>query len=163
MVTFLHLWIAGLSMYILAYYWTRSIPAALVAAVVFALHPLRATNPAHLFTTGNIWTPLALLAAHRVIYAGRWRDTFALALILILQLLESFYQTFGLFLLGGIYGADLLWQYRDRLKSRIPQIAICGGLTVAFACWLFLPYLHARETWGILQGRESTILLRATD
>ena len=162
-VTFLHLWIAGLSMYILAYYWTRSIPAALVAAVVFALHPLRATNPAHLFTTGNIWTPLALLAAHRVIYAGRWRDTFALALILILQLLESFYQTFGLFLLGGIYGADLLWQYRDRLKSRIPQIAIFGGLTVAFACALFLPYLHARETWGILQGRESTILLRATD
>ena len=162
-VTFLHLWIAGLSMYTLAYFWTRSIPAALIAAIAFSLHPLRATNPAHLFTTGNIWTPLALLAAHRVIYGGRWRDTFALSALLVLQLLESFYQAFGLLLLGGIYGADLLWQYRDRIKSRIPQIAVFSGITAAFAWWLFSPYLHARETWGILQGRESTILLRATD
>jgi hypothetical protein len=162
-VTILHLWIAGLSMYTLAFFWTRSIPAALLAAILFALHPLRTTNPAHLFTNGNIWTPLALLAAHRVIYGGRWRDTFALTALLILQLLESFYQTFGLFLLGGIYGADLLWQYRDRLKSRIPQISFFVGITAIFAWWLFAPYLHARETWGILQGRESTILLQITD
>ncbi len=162
-VTILHLWIAGLSMYTLAFFWTRSVPAALFAAILFALHPLRTTNPAHLFTTGNIWTPLALLAAHRVIYGGRWRDTFALTALLILQLLESFYQAFGLFLLGGVYGADLLWQYRDRLKNRIPQIAVFSGTTGVFAWWLFAPYLHARETWGILQGRASTVLLQPTD
>lgn len=162
-VTILHLWIAGLSMYTLAFFWTRSIPAALFAALLFSLHPLRSTNPAHLFSTGNIWTPLALLAAHRVIYGGRWRDTFALTALLVLQLLESFYQAFGLFLLGGIYGIDLLWQYRDRLKNRIPQITFVASLTALFAWWLFEPYLHARDTWGILQGRASTLLLQPTD
>lgn len=162
-VTVLHLWIAGLAMYAFAFFWTRSIPAALIAALLFSLHPLRSTNPAHLFATANLWTPLALLAAHRLMQGGSWRAAFALAATLILQLLESFYQVFGLALLGGVYGGDLLWRHRSHLMARLPQIAMVAVLVIA-ACWLlFEPYFHARATWKILQGREQTTLLFATD
>lgn len=162
-VVILHLWVAGLAMYALAYFWTGSIPGALVAALLFALHPLRAANPAHLFATGNIWTPLALLAAHRLMHSGSWRAAAALSAMLVLQLLESFYQVLGLAILGGVYGGDLLWRHRAHLLARLPQLAMVATITLGTLFLLFQPYFHARDTWNILQGREDTILLYAAD
>ena len=159
----LHLWIAGISMYVLAFYWTRSFTGALFAAIAFSLHPLRATNPAHLFSTGNIWVPMALLAAFLMMQKGSWRATAALIVLLALQILESFYQVFGLFLLGGTYGAALLWQNRKHLRARLPQIVVTATIVGLFAWNFFSPYLTTRTTWGILQGRETTTLLQATD
>lgn len=162
-VTILHLWLTGLSMYALAFFWTRSVPAALIAALLFALHPLRSTNPAHLFALANLWTPIALLAAYKMMKTGSWLATAVLAISLVLQLLESFYQVFGLALLGGVYGASLIWAHRSVLLHRIPQITLVTVVSLVFAYTLFEPYLHARETWGILQGRESTALLHPRD
>ncbi|MEO2169420.1 MAG: hypothetical protein ABGY42_15125, partial [bacterium] len=163
LVAILHLWVAGLAMYALAFFWTRSIPGALVAALLFSLHPLRSANPAHLFATGNLWTPFALLAAHRLMRGGSWRAALALSALLVLQLLESFYQVLGLAILGGVYGGDLLWRHRAHLLARVPQLALVAAITLTTLFLLFNPYFHARETWNILQGRETTVLLYAVD
>ena len=162
-VTVLHLWIAAIAMYALAFYWTGSVPAALVAALLFALHPLRSTNPAHMFATGNIWAPLALLAAHRLMHGGRWSAALGLAAVLVLQLLESFYQVLGLALLGGVYGVHLAWRHRTQLRARLPQLLLVAAVVGAALYLIFEPYFHARATWNILQGRQQITLLSAGD
>ncbi len=157
-VVLLSVWLAALAMYALAFHFTRSIPAAFVAGLLFAFHPGRVRNPGHPFVHGNLWTPLALLFAHRLFAHERWRDAAALALFISLQLLESFYQVLGLTIIGGVFGGYLALRSPRRLPALAPKLALVA-LVAAATAWLVLgPYLETRDTWGVLQGRERSLL-----
>jgi hypothetical protein len=158
-VDVLFLWIAAVGMYVLAFFWTGHPGAAFVAGFLFAFHPARITNPAHPFAYGNLWTPLALLAAHLLFTRGRWRDAFLLSLLLALQLLESLYPLLTLAILGGTYGAYLVFRFRSSLPALAPKLALVAVSTTAVAAVIFLPYLEARSLWETLQGRERSVLL----
>lgn len=155
----LSVWIAALAMYALALAWTGSVPAAFVAGLLFAFNPARLANPAHPFVHGNLWTPLALLAAERLFTRRRWRDAIALALFLVLQLLESFYQVLALAILGGTFGLYLLVVHRRTLRELVPKLLVVAVLVGAATVVVLGPYLQARDDWGVLQGRASTILV----
>ncbi|HEY8516167.1 MAG TPA: hypothetical protein VIS07_11695 [Candidatus Binatia bacterium] len=157
------LWLTGMAMYALALHWTGSVPAALVAGLLFAFHPNKVLNPAHPFVHGNLWTPFALLFTHRLLVTGRWRDALALALFVSLQLLESFYQVLGLAVLGSVYGGVLLVRYRHMLRAVLPKLAVVA-LLVGIVTWLvFAPYLETRAVWNVLQGRAKTLLFAPRD
>jgi len=57
------LWVSGIGMYALAYYWTRSTAAAFVAGLLFAFMPQHLLTARWPSIIGNQWTPLALLFA----------------------------------------------------------------------------------------------------
>jgi len=156
-------WIAALAMYALALYWTRSVPAAFVAGLVFAFNAARLSNPAHPFVHGNLWTPLALLFVHRLFAQQRWRDAAALALVIGLQLLESFYQVLALALIGGVYGLFLLVRYRRVVPALLPKLLAVAAVCAAATWAVFGPYLATRARWGVLQGRPGTLLTFAYD
>jgi hypothetical protein len=143
-------WLAGLAMYALVHYWTRSPGAAFVAGLLFAFHPSRSGSPGNPFVHGNQWTPLALLFAHRLFAEGRWRDAAGLVLFVGLQLLESFYQVIAFALLGGTYGLYLLARYRRRLVALAPKLAACAVASAVLAALVLGPYLETQRTWGVL-------------
>ncbi len=153
-VVVLSIWISAMAMYALAFYWTRSVPAALIAGLLFAFHPQRLNNPGHLFGFGNAWTALALVAIHQVFTRRRWRDAILLTLFVSLQLLESFYQVLALATLGGTYAFFLALRNRQSVRAWGPKVA-CVAIACGGVAWLVMgPYLETQEAWGLLQGRK---------
>jgi hypothetical protein len=150
--------LAGLTMFALILYWTGSTPAALLAGLLFGFHPQRLIDVSHPYVVGNAWTPLALLAAHRLFARRRWRDAGLLALTLVLQMLESFYPALALAMVGGVYGTVLAVHHRRVLPSLLPKLAAVAAVVALVGIAAFRPYLGNRESWGILQGRSSTLL-----
>src|SRR5690606_23384198 len=75
----LTLWIAGVAMYRLAWHFTGSVPAALVAGLLFEITPRRLADQTHPYIHGDLWTPLALLCLHRALARARWRDVVGFA------------------------------------------------------------------------------------
>ncbi|MEW6273140.1 MAG: hypothetical protein AB1689_28005, partial [Thermodesulfobacteriota bacterium] len=159
----LSVWIGAIAMYAFALHWTRSAPAALIAGLLFAFHPGKVVNPAHPFVHGNLWTPLALLFAHRLVVTTRWRDALGLALFVCLQLLESFYQVLALAVLGSVYGSYLLLRHRGALPALLPKLLVVAVLAAAVTWLVFAPYLETRAVWNVLQGRARTLLFSPRD
>ncbi len=158
-VTITTTWISMFAMYALAFYWTRSFPAALLAGLLFGLHPNRLNNPAHMFVFGNAWSAFALLAVHRLFARQRWIDAALLTLFLWLQLLESFYPILSLAIVGGTYTLCLAAKHTNALPRLAPKLVAIAILAAGFA-WLVLgPYLEAQGTWEILGGRNRMLLM----
>jgi hypothetical protein len=153
--------LAGLAMFALILYWTNSVPAALVAGLLFGFEPGRLVDPGHPYIHGNAWTPLALLAAHRLFARQRWRDAALLATTLTLQMLESFYPALALAMVGCVYGTVLAIHHRRELPALLPKLVAVTLFVALVGVLAFRPYFANRETWGILQGRDSWLLLPA--
>lgn len=145
--------IGAVSMYALAYYWTGSPGAALIAGFLFGFHPMRLRDLAHPSVVGNEILPAILLALQLLFAGRRWRDAFLLAALAALQMLESFYVLLQLALVGAIYGTYLLWRYRGALTGLLPKLAVVAVALGALAFWVLGPYLATREIWGVLQDR----------
>jgi hypothetical protein len=154
--------LAGLAMFALILYWTGSTAGALVAGLLFGFHPQRLIDVSHPYVFGNAWTPLALLASHRLFARRRWRDAALLAVALVLQMLESFYPALAFAMVGGVYGTALAVHHRRVLPSLLPKLAAVVIVVALVGLLAFRPYLGNREAWGILEGRYST-LLQPTD
>lgn len=155
--------IAALAMYALVYAWTGSAAAALVAGALFGFHPMRLGDPAHPVVAGNQWTPLALLAAHRLFTFRRWRDAAALTLFVGLQMLESIYPLLALAILGGTYGFYLLCRNRRALPALAPKLLASGAILALGGMLLFGPYLATRRAWGGTLGGRVPLLYAAGD
>jgi hypothetical protein len=154
-VILLTIWIPGLTMYALVYYWTRSVAAASVSGLLFAFAPWRVIDPSHPFVHGNQWIPAALLFAHRVFAYRRWRDAAWLTLFVCLQLLESLYPLTGLAILGSVYGLYLTVRYARRFPALIPKLLAVAAVSGSLAVLVLGPYLRSQATWGILKGRDA--------
>jgi len=151
--------LAGITMFALILYWTGSVPAALVAGLLFGFEPSRLTDVSHPYVHGNAWSPLAFLAAHRLFARRRWRDAALLAIALALQMLESFYPALALAMVGGVYGAVLAVHHRRALPALLPKLGAVTVFLGLVGVLAFRPYFETRAAWGILQGRGSLLLL----
>ncbi len=145
--------IGAVSMYALAYYWTGSSGAALIAGFLFGFHPMRLRDLAHPSVVGNEILPAILLALQLLFANRRWRDALLLAALVALQILESFYVVLQLALVGGIYGTYLSWRFRGELAGLLPKLALVVVALGASGFWVLGPYLVTREIWGVLQDR----------
>jgi len=147
--------IGAVSMYALAYYWTGSFAAALIAGFAFGFHPVRLRDLIHPSVVGNELIPAILLSMHLLFTRRRWWDAVILSVLAAFQMLESIYVLMQLAIAVGIYGTHLLWRNRRTLLELLPKLAVVAAPLAVLAAWLFGPYLEARELWGVHQGRAA--------
>jgi len=143
-------WIAAVGMYALAYFWTGSWAAALVAGFLFGFHPMRLNDLTHPSVVGNEWIPTILLYMDLLFIRYRWRDALALTVVACLQILTSMYVILQALFIAGTYGVFLLWRHRAALPSLLPKLILVGGALAATGVWVFGPYLETREVWEVL-------------
>jgi len=136
------------AMVLLVWDWTRSPPAAVAAALLYAFHAAQVEHPYHVFSSDNAWLLLALFCARRLFAAPRWITAVGLAAACTAQLATSFYPLLAAVLAAAPVSLWLLWHHR---RDPLPwtQIAVALALVVAVAALLFAPYLtHAAENHG---------------
>ncbi|TMA73052.1 MAG: hypothetical protein E6J72_20030, partial [Deltaproteobacteria bacterium] len=155
--------IAGLTMYAFVLGFTGSAPAALVAGLLFAIHPARLGNAAEPYWMGNHWTPLALLFAYRLFTRRRWGDALGLAVFTSLQLLDSFYPIMAFALIGGTYMVALLVHERRAIAPLASKLLVVGAIVFAVSWFVFVPYLRTRATWDTLLAGRAGQLYTARD
>jgi len=139
--------LAGVAMYALAFHWTGSSGAAFVAGLVFALHPVRASDPQHLFVHADHWIPLVLLFLHRLLLHGRWRDVALLTGAVSLLLLESAYNVLEAALIVGVCGFAMLVHRRHHLLALLPKLGVATGAALAVAGMIFGPFARTFAVW----------------
>jgi len=119
------------AMLLLVWDWTRSPPAAIVAALLYAFHPVQVEHPYHLFTSDNAWMLFGVFFARRLFERGRWSDAFGLTAACLLQMGASFYPFFA----ASLVALPLLaWLCCSR--AVFVTVGVMGG-----AALLFAPYL----------------------
>ena len=154
----LTLWVPALTMFALAWHFTRNPAAAFVAGMLFQLVPGRVVDPSHPYVHGDLWVPLVVLFLHRLFTEGRWRHALLFALFVSLEILESLYPLLGCAIIVLVYGGVLLVKHWRSLPSLLPKIALASAIVLAVA-WLVLgPYLQTRDTWRLLGGRSSIMM-----
>lgn len=153
----LTLWIAGVAMYRLAWHFTGSVPAALVAGLLFEITPRRLADQTHPYIHGDLWTPLALLCLHRALARARWRDVVGFAAFTTLAMFESLYSLLGFALLLAVYVPYALVRHRASLVRALPRLTVAAAWILGVAWWLFGPYLATRHAWGLLGGRRALL------
>jgi hypothetical protein len=137
---FIKVAIGFIAMLLLVWDWTRSAPAAISAALLYAFHPVQVEHPHHLFTSDNAWMLFGLFFARRLFERGRWRDAIGLASACLLQMGASFYPFFAATVVALPLLAWLCWCYGVKALpiSRIVFVAVSvmGGAALIFAPYL---------------------------
>jgi hypothetical protein len=134
---------AALGMYLLVAGWTRRRAAGVVAALLFAFHPIRLQHVLHPSEWDITWTLFALWFAERLFREGRWRDAVGLAFAGSMQVATSFYTLCAGVLLALPLGVWLA--LRRPLRVRPAQLAFAVACVALTALLLLGPYLEARE------------------
>lgn len=149
--------LCALAMYALARRFV-SAPAAFVAGAAFAFCGQRYANLYHLHQLGTFYLPLALLFTERWLEQARWRDAIALAVMVGLQLLSSFYLAYAIALLYAVYMPLALWRWRGTLDRRrlggLVIAAVAGALPAVLAS---IPYLELQQLGLVPSGRNAMV------
>jgi hypothetical protein len=137
--------LAALAMYLLVASWTGQRAAGLVAALLFAFHPMRLGNITHPAEWDSTWTVFLLYFAERLFAHGRWRDAAGLGASGAMLVATSFYSLLAATLLAVPLGAWLLLRRAPRrvTAAQLACVAACVALATAV---LMGPYLGARES-----------------
>jgi hypothetical protein len=136
-------------MFALAWSLTGSRGAGLIAGIAVAYAPFRFEHIMHMELQWTIWMPLAFLALHGLLDNGRWRDGFALGVLVALQILSCIY--YGIFLSVLLGAGGLLLFLRDRAvgwRRVLPPIAAAAAIGIAVAAAYALPYGRVHRLVG---------------
>lgn len=145
--------LSGAAIFVLARHLTISIPASLIAVVVFVMLPYRVEHLMHLELQWAAFIPLTFWAVHRTAESGRWRDAVLAGLFAWLQFLACIY--YGVFLAIALVLAVplliLLSEPQSRWRFAL-QMSVCGLV----AGLLVLPYLwFYQEATGVVGVRRT--------
>jgi len=149
--------LGSLALFVLVRDWTGLSAAGLVAALLFAFHPVRLDEIVHPYAWDNAWAALALFFGVRLCEHRRWRDAIGLSAAGALQLASSLYATLGVVclglpILGWLLGSQRL---REQRPLQWVAVALCVGAAAA-AC--YGPFL-ARRAEGALAPRSHQFFL----
>lgn len=141
------------AMFALVADWTGSLPAGIVAGVLYAFHAEHIADITHLFVYDTTWIVLAWLFARRWLVGARWRDLAALTIAGSLQIGTSLYPILAALLVSLPLAAALVAGYGvgKRQLRQAPVLVVIIGL-VAYA--VFSPYLSVRESTETLRRSE---------
>src|SRR5258708_35115802 len=106
MTFYLPFLLCGVSMYIMARYYTGKPFAAFVAALIYAFAPYRMAQVDHIHILSGEWMPLAFLSIDLSLRYGRWSYWILSGVFYMLQLLSSVY--YGIFLSYAILAVVLI-------------------------------------------------------
>jgi len=140
--------LSAFAMYLLAYYWTRSIWASLVAGMIFGFFPARIAHLGHVQLLCLYWTPLALLFLDRYLRCRRLSDQFTFSLFFTLQAWAGLYNGYFVGLLCLVYYAVFRLWYRCLPKTKdllIPVVLAVTLLPVSYPYLELKQYFHFRR------------------
>jgi len=133
-------------------------PAAFVAGMLFAFHAQRYVNLYHLHQLGTFYVPLALLFTERWLERARRRDAIALAVVVALQLLCSFYLAYAIVLFYAAYLPLALWRWRAAIDRRrllgLGVALVAAGVPMLLAS---LPYIELQRLGLVPSGRSAMV------
>lgn len=119
---------SGVTTYYLVRALTGRRDAAVIAGVIFALHPYRLEHYSHLELQMTVWMPLCLWGLHRVMARGGLRDGLLTGVAFALQMLSSLY--YGMYFAVYLVAlGSVLWV--GRRFPRRPLVMIAVGALVA--------------------------------
>lgn len=142
--------LSGAALYALLRHWGTPTGAAFFGGLLYVFFPFRMHFADYAHLSAGQYVPVALLFLDRTLLYARVRDALAFALLLLVQMLCSYYLAyFTLVALGG-YGLGVLWGGRGRLRRRgllLVAVAalLAGGVTAAFS----IPYVQFRSAGSI--------------
>lgn len=148
-------WLAGLTMFLLCRGLGLADPASFLAGAAFALQAPRLADTDHPYVFGDLWFPLLLLGAIRLMEKGGLANFVLLLSAALLLLGESIYPILGSCLLLAAYMPFLFWEYRTRIQQWRLPLAAALGLTLASAFLLLHPWITAADTWTTVGSRFS--------
>jgi hypothetical protein len=131
--------------YVLVHHLTRSVPAGLLAGVIFAFSPYRFDHFDHLEMQFAFWIPLVILAWHKGIAGERLRDYVTVAALTVCQILSCIY--YGLFLMVWLAAVTVLWFVRAPAKA-LNALAIMLVPPLLVLAIYSIPYLQIRSRLG---------------
>ncbi len=137
--------LSGLALAALVGAWTGSWPAAFAAGAVFAYSPFRLEHVWALPMAGVQYLPLIVLAAERTATSrthGRW--ALALAMLLAVQALHSYYLAYAAFVMTGVVVAVGLAGDPRARRRWLWLVGAIGAAAVAVAL-VSIPYAVARR------------------
>jgi hypothetical protein len=145
--------LSAVAMYVLMVDWTRSRPAAVIAAILYAFGSERLASVTHIFIFDTLWVLFALYFFGRWLEHGRWRDALGLVVSVCLQLGTSLYPILAS-VLATLPIAFAIAARRGLSRIRATQ-ALCVLLGVAVATYvIFSPVLTLRANSEILRRTE---------
>jgi hypothetical protein len=131
--------------YVLVHHLTSSVPAGLLAGVIFAFSPYRFDHFDHLEMQFAFWIPLVVLAWHKGVARERLRDYAAIAVLTACQILSCIY--YGLFLMVWLAAMTALWFVRTPAKAvRAAAVMLIPPMLVLAI--YSIPYLQIRSRLG---------------
>ena len=140
---------SAVAMFALCWYLTGSRGAALIAGTAFGFAPFRFEHIMHMEIQWTIFMPLAFLALHRLLDAGRWRDGAAVGASVALQILSCIY--FGIFLATLLAAGAIMLAFVDRRASwrRVVRTLAAGAaMAIAVAAVYSRPYQRVHAVVG---------------
>jgi hypothetical protein len=147
--------IGALAMFYLVSEWTACPPAGVVAALLYAFHPYQLQDPAHPYSTDSSWAVVAILFGRRLLADGGWKNAWALAVALCLQLGAGSYAVVSAFLLAWPLGMWLICAYGLRGRRAL-QLGVALAFAGLVAVLMFAPFLDLRSA-GVLPARPLQI------
>jgi hypothetical protein len=142
--------LSAFGLYLLAYRLSGNRYAAVIAGLVFAFSPYRASHFSQLPLLTMQWMPLALLYLDRYLGRHKAKDGLLFCISFVAQSLSCFYYAFytglavGLYLL---YYFGLCW--RRISLSLILRLALLGGLIAVLVLPFALPYFQVNRELGV--------------
>jgi hypothetical protein len=147
---------AFVAMYALIVAWTGVPAAGIVAALLYAFHPVRLATIEQPGEMDTAWTLFAVFFAWRLFAHGRWRDAIGLAVACVLLIGASFYQLLAAAFFAPAFIVWLLVRYGFR-NVRPAQLVLVAVAMIAATAAFLGPYLAARDVAGIRREVAGTL------
>jgi hypothetical protein len=137
--------LSGLGMFLFVREVTGAWRAALIAGLIYAFIPYRATQLAHLQVLSSQWMPFALFGLRRFFDTGRRLPLAGAAAATVAQNLScTYYMAYFTPFLGAYVLYEIVWRGRVPDRRLWATLAVAAAVVVALTAPLVLPYMRLR-------------------
>lgn len=153
--------LAGVGMYLLAYWVTGCRLAAVTSGLAFAFCPFRIAQVSHLHVLLYGWMPIGLVALHRYFANGSRRALLGFTISFVMLALSSGYYLYFFALPVAVVTIYQLVRYRHRWKQLTAELAVAAVLIGAVLAPIAVVYYQTRWEQGLVRSRDVTALYSA--
>jgi len=133
-------------------------PSAFVGGALFAFCGIRYANLHHFHQLGTFWMPLALLLTDRWLERPRARTAVALAAVIALQLLSSYYLAYAFAVLYAVFLPLALGRWSAVLdRRRLLGLGMALAVAVLPVLLVSLPYLEVQSLGLVPSARGDEV------
>lgn len=154
--------LSGYTMFLFAFYLTRSARAAWVAGLLFAFNTFRLSHYAHMNLLMVQWLPLFFLAIDKMLWSVRSRLVLLMAVAVVLQGLSSLMVLYLMLIAAVPYILVRVLTTRLPGRKTVAQFVLAGLLAGVMLLPFALPYYRISRDENFVRDFETVEALSAT-